>query len=201
MNTEGLEPSGLAQERVSFSEDGIVCLLLSLLSLFRLRHFPTLKLSAAVTMAAEVSQSQPAAESLYFPTKNGFQSKVSSVEEPEIAEKPALSTSIEPPQTNGVESETYDIHTSEPGGPQSQAQAKLDSYMYSGSLKKFPRISRPVELLRYEYDVVVIGSGYGGGVAASRMARGKQSVCVLELGKERWRTYSRRHLKSMPKAC
>jgi choline dehydrogenase-like flavoprotein len=36
------------------------------------------------------------------------------------------------------------------------------------------------------YDVVVIGSGYGGGVAASRMARGKQSVCVLERGKERW---------------
>jgi choline dehydrogenase-like flavoprotein len=44
----------------------------------------------------------------------------------------------------------------------------------------------PVELMRDSYDVVVIGSGYGGGVAASRMARGKQSVCVLERGKERW---------------
>lgn len=52
---------------------------------------------------------------------------------------------------------------------------------------EFPRISRPVELLRPDYDVVVIGSGYGGGVAASRMARGAQSVCVLERGKERWR--------------
>lgn len=51
---------------------------------------------------------------------------------------------------------------------------------------RFPRISRPVELMRPSYDVVVIGSGYGGGVAASRMARGKQSVCVLERGKERW---------------
>ncbi|KAJ7596444.1 hypothetical protein C8J56DRAFT_917433 [Mycena floridula] len=51
---------------------------------------------------------------------------------------------------------------------------------------KFPRISRPVELIRHEYDVVVIGSGYGGAVSASRMARGKQSVCVLEKGKERW---------------
>ena len=50
----------------------------------------------------------------------------------------------------------------------------------------FPRISRPVELMRPSYDVVVIGSGYGGGVAASRMARGKKSVCVLERGKERW---------------
>jgi choline dehydrogenase-like flavoprotein len=51
---------------------------------------------------------------------------------------------------------------------------------------RFPRISRPVELMRPSYDVVVIGSGYGGGVAASRMARGRQSVCVLERGKERW---------------
>lgn len=50
----------------------------------------------------------------------------------------------------------------------------------------FPRISRAVELLRPSYDVVVIGSGYGGGVAASRMARGRQSVCVLERGKEKW---------------
>jgi choline dehydrogenase-like flavoprotein len=40
--------------------------------------------------------------------------------------------------------------------------------------------------MRESYDVVVIGSGYGGGVAASRMARGKQTVCVLERGKERW---------------
>ena len=53
--------------------------------------------------------------------------------------------------------------------------------------KIFPRISLPVELMRNEYDVVVIGSGYGGGVAASRMARGHQSVCLLEVGKERWR--------------
>jgi choline dehydrogenase-like flavoprotein len=40
--------------------------------------------------------------------------------------------------------------------------------------------------MRNSYDVVVIGTGYGGGVAASRMARGRQSVCVLERGKERW---------------
>lgn len=36
------------------------------------------------------------------------------------------------------------------------------------------------------YDVVVIGSGYGGSIAASRCARAGQSVCVLERGKE-WR--------------
>jgi len=40
--------------------------------------------------------------------------------------------------------------------------------------------------MRTEYDVVVVGSGYGGAVAASRMARAGQSVCLLELGKERW---------------
>jgi hypothetical protein len=56
--------------------------------------------------------------------------------------------------------------------------------------QQFPRISKPVELLRPSYDVVVIGSGYGGGVAASRMARGDLSVCMLERGKERWREFA-----------
>ncbi|KAF7189115.1 Cholesterol oxidase [Pseudocercospora fuligena] len=49
-----------------------------------------------------------------------------------------------------------------------------------------PRISRPVTLMRPEYDVVVVGSGYGGGVAASRFARAGKSVAVLELGLEKW---------------
>jgi NADPH-dependent 2,4-dienoyl-CoA reductase/sulfur reductase-like enzyme len=52
--------------------------------------------------------------------------------------------------------------------------------------EKYRRISRPVPMMRHEYDVVVIGSGYGGAVAASRMARAGKTVCVLELGKERW---------------
>jgi hypothetical protein len=82
---------------------------------------------------------------------------------------------------------TNGILTSQPGGPRSGQGAKLTKYSYGRTAQNFPRISRPVELLRPEYDVVVIGSGYGGGTAASRMARGRQSVCVLELGKERWR--------------
>lgn len=55
--------------------------------------------------------------------------------------------------------------------------------------EKSPRLSRPVMMIRPEYDVVVIGSGYGGGVAASRMARAGKKVAILELGTERWRTY------------
>ncbi|KAB2576368.1 Cholesterol oxidase [Lasiodiplodia theobromae] len=51
---------------------------------------------------------------------------------------------------------------------------------------KFPRLSKPVPLIRHEYDVVVIGSGYGGGVAASRASRAGKSVAILELGKEKW---------------
>ncbi|KAL6690708.1 hypothetical protein J3F84DRAFT_404316 [Trichoderma pleuroticola] len=50
----------------------------------------------------------------------------------------------------------------------------------------FPRISKPVELLRHSYDYVVIGSGYGGSIAASRLARAGESVCLLERGEERW---------------
>ncbi len=47
-----------------------------------------------------------------------------------------------------------------------------------------PRLSSPIESIKPHYDVVVIGSGYGGGIAASRMARAGRSVCLLERGKE-----------------
>ena len=46
------------------------------------------------------------------------------------------------------------------------------------------RLSSPIENLKNHYPVVVIGSGYGGGIAASRLARSGQKVCVLERGKE-----------------
>jgi cholesterol oxidase len=46
------------------------------------------------------------------------------------------------------------------------------------------RLSSPIEALKPHYTVVVIGSGYGGGIAASRLARAGQQVCVLERGKE-----------------
>ena len=47
-----------------------------------------------------------------------------------------------------------------------------------------PRLSRAPELLKDHYEVVVIGSGYGGAIAASRLARAKRQVCVLERGRE-----------------
>ncbi len=46
------------------------------------------------------------------------------------------------------------------------------------------RLSSPIENIQEHYTVVVVGSGYGGGITASRMARAGQSVCLLERGKE-----------------
>lgn len=47
-----------------------------------------------------------------------------------------------------------------------------------------PTLSLPRDAMRPAYDVVVVGSGYGGGVTACRLARAKQRVCVLERGRE-----------------
>src|SRR5579864_8384922 len=46
------------------------------------------------------------------------------------------------------------------------------------------RLSSPIENIKSHYTVVVVGSGYGGAIAASRMARAGQQVCMLERGKE-----------------
>ncbi len=46
------------------------------------------------------------------------------------------------------------------------------------------RLSRPHSELKDHYDTIVVGSGYGGGVAASRFARQGRDVCVLERGRE-----------------
>ncbi len=53
------------------------------------------------------------------------------------------------------------------------------------------RLANPLHELRAHYDVVIVGSGYGGAVAACRLARARKPeaaapvrVCVLERGRE-----------------
>ncbi len=46
------------------------------------------------------------------------------------------------------------------------------------------RLASPFENLGSHYDAVVVGSGYGASIAASRLARAGQRVCVLERGRE-----------------
>src|SRR5437868_15002731 len=50
--------------------------------------------------------------------------------------------------------------------------------------RAMPRVSRLAEELKNHYEIVVIGSGYGGSIAASRLARAKRQVCLLERGRE-----------------
>jgi cholesterol oxidase len=52
------------------------------------------------------------------------------------------------------------------------------------AIRKMIRLARSLDELRSHYDVVVVGSGYGGGVVASRLARAGKRVAVLERGRE-----------------
>ncbi|HUZ92366.1 MAG TPA: GMC family oxidoreductase, partial [Methylocella sp.] len=47
-----------------------------------------------------------------------------------------------------------------------------------------PHLSQPIERIQSYYEIIVIGSGYGGAIAASRMARAGRQVCLLERGRE-----------------
>src|SRR6516164_9336989 len=45
-------------------------------------------------------------------------------------------------------------------------------------------LSRPIDMMLDHYSVVVVGSGYGGAIAAARIARTGRDVCILERGRE-----------------
>ena len=53
-----------------------------------------------------------------------------------------------------------------------------------GTGRELPVLSSPVTELRAHYEVLVVGSGYGGAIAASRLARAGRDVCLLERGRE-----------------
>ena len=46
------------------------------------------------------------------------------------------------------------------------------------------RLAKSRDEMKPHYQAVVVGSGYGGGIAAARLARAGKSVCVLERGRE-----------------
>ena len=46
------------------------------------------------------------------------------------------------------------------------------------------KLSKNISELKPSYDVVIIGSGYGGSIAAARFSRAGLKVCLLEKGKE-----------------
>ena len=61
------------------------------------------------------------------------------------------------------------------------------------------RLSSPIETLKDHYTVVVVGSGYGAAIAASRLARAGRQVWVLERGRElQPGEYPRRSVEAVP---
>jgi cholesterol oxidase len=52
------------------------------------------------------------------------------------------------------------------------------------TIPKYARLSNPIAQLSKHYQVVVVGSGYGGSILSSRLSRAGLQVCLLERGKE-----------------
>ena len=71
------------------------------------------------------------------------------------------------------------------GGPVSRCRTQGRPHPFGGPTERMSNLATPIEQLAREYDVVVVGSGYGGAIAASRFARAGRRVCLLERGEER----------------
>lgn len=57
-------------------------------------------------------------------------------------------------------------------------------YVLQSGKNRFPKLSSTHIDIQAIYDVIIIGSGYGASIAASRCARAGQKTCILERGKE-----------------
>ena len=90
-------------------------------------------------------------------------------------------------QVNPLKTVAEEFDPPKQSSPWAGIHVNIGSCDHIDAGRTFPKLSVPVELMRYEYDVVVVGSGFGDDVTASRMAREGQSVSLLELGKEKWR--------------
>jgi len=45
-------------------------------------------------------------------------------------------------------------------------------------------LANPRSQLAFDYDAIVVGSGYGGAILAARLAERGKRVCLLERGRE-----------------
>jgi len=64
------------------------------------------------------------------------------------------------------------------------AQKNISRRIINTYFMNFKRLSSPAADIKNHYDAIVIGSGYGASISASRLARAGKKVCLLERGKE-----------------